>query len=148
MKFRIWDNEVNDFVPVTGMMRDDGEIFIEAKPQEWAAISEYPDRFVVCFSSGMLDDNEREIFHGDIIGAKGFSPMFDDERGTYWVNWGADLQWVCPKRIDEGYGLPLAWGGWDQRVVIGNVFQNRGLVEKTIIPQQETPAGEDYGLHF
>lgn len=129
MKFKIWDNEIKDFVPVTAVLRSDGEIFIEAKPGEWANISEYPGRFIECFSSGMGDDNGREIYHGDIIGVMGKNP-FSSDRGVRWVNWGEDMQWICSEELHHGFGLPLSWAGWQQRVVIGNIFQNRGLIDK------------------
>lgn len=129
MKFRVWDNTWNDWVPTQCAVNNEGRLFIEVNPGQWIDASNHAGRFVICWSASEIDDNGREIFHGDIVGVLAEGEWHKDYTRLHWVNWGSDKQWVLSEQLDRDYGIPTNWSPFKQRVVLGNIFQNRGLID-------------------
>jgi hypothetical protein len=117
IKFRIVDLRYNEVL--------DGKWFLIDRfgnPYDDVGGYEEPDRFKPIFYTGLKDRFGKEIYEGDIVKSYGrVSPV-------KWVNG----LYSCEVTVDYSTApgeLPLYGSNADKVEVIGNIYENKGLIE-------------------
>lgn len=136
IKFRAWDTTRSKMFP---------DIH---KRIDFCEILHMPEPFTVMQYVGLKDKNGKEIYDGDIV--KRMYPKYiysvTDEGDAADMKWVEDISfivytnhgfWVSKEHFGwEGEGL---WD-WDSIEVIGNIYENPGLVAKSDAVQvSDTP---------
>ena len=121
-KFRAWikDYQVMRSVEFLAFNEKDiAEIFTnpeDGEPEDFRH-THSPEQAIVMQSTGMKDDNDVEIYEGDLLsldGSKPYHVYWDD--GAFQVGEVSDLSYV------NGYCVSL--------VVVGNIYENPELLEE------------------
>ena len=111
VKYRVWDNEEKKF-------HYDPEITLNPQGEVFYAGVKYPGRFVVQLFSGFQDENNKDIYEGDMLESK-FEPF------PFLVSWGGGE--------DDNYFTGLNVGTDDVAdgglTVVGNCFETPELIK-------------------
>jgi uncharacterized phage protein (TIGR01671 family) len=136
IKFRVWYNvHEGKMYPVQSIHTNkDGSITVNAtnNPEEWNPIQisgKWQTGYLMQFT-GLLDENDKEIYEGDILTHK------DKDIHVVEYNccrWSARLVKHISSRWPAQY-LDCNWMHWE---VIGNIYENPDLL-------QEEPNQKDY----
>ncbi|HGS3207389.1 TPA: YopX family protein [Streptococcus pneumoniae] len=135
-KFRAWDkarNEMNYKVMVGNCDTDDENwtcpiIWIEEK-KDWLHFDDYDS---IMQSTGLEDENGKEIFEGDIVRATRFLGRADKIGGFY--EYEKDYVGVVKVlegswAIDTGSDAVYLWSEIDENEVLGNIYEHPELLE-------------------
>ena len=128
IKFRAWCEEREKF------LQNQSEVRIEINSPNILKYNPLTggyyatDKIVLMQYTGLKDKNGKEIYEGDIILTVATSD-YPEDTGIKKVIWNDD--WFQFQTIihDNGYGLPLLWGGYKSLEVIGNIYENPELVK-------------------
>ena len=117
IKFRAWDKNLHKFrYP---------DLWDNSMPSNWR------DWYELMQFTGLLDKNGKEIYEGDIVECVAIDGYEDDTRITDVIrNVSGEWQARNPPDIDVVYehGLPITWGGWESKEVIGNIYENPEMI--------------------
>ena len=80
--------------------------------------------------TGLKDKNGKEIYEGDIVAAVA-EPDYEDSSVVSDIMFSSGTAFTVRSRDNTGSyesGLSLSWGGWDNIEVIGNIYENKELL--------------------
>ena len=123
IKFRAWDKEQKEWVKYS--ITDNIPIFCH-NTSRWRTDKE-GERFILCQYIGLKDENDREIYEGDIIKAVSFAKpigivKYSDENQAFIFN---DLD-----KKYRGYSTALMNQFDDGFEILGNIYENPELLEE------------------
>lgn len=123
IKFRAWDKEQKEWVKYS--ITDNIPIFCH-NTSRWKTDKE-GERFILCQYTGLKDENDREIYEGDIIKAVSFAKpigivKYSDENQAFIFN---DLD-----KKYRGYSTALMNQFDDGFEILGNIYENPELLEE------------------
>ena len=123
IKFRAWDKEQKEWVKYS--ITDNIPIFCH-NTSRWRTDKE-GERFILCQYIGLKDENDREIYEGDIINAVSFAKpigivKYSDENQAFIFN---DLD-----KKYRGYSTALMNQFDDGFEILGNIYENPELLEE------------------
>lgn len=141
IKFRGWNKARKVMVYENEDRSSDFWDGIEASPVELVNWGLEAERCGYEFMqwTGLTDKNGKEIYEGDIVVKEGYL-YFDNGEPNYrasveWVGAGlcAVLHCINPKKagISDGIVEPIEDGEEDEFEVIGNIYENPELLEKS-----------------
>lgn len=123
IKFRIWDKEYKDWIaPNRGGITCEGEILCYRQGgfcPGWLEENN-KDNFIVQYFTGYFDENNKEIYDGDII----HQSQRQFECLVFWDN-GWKTKDLCGGFIE-------CLGMHDPNRIIGNVCQNSNLLKELL----------------
>ncbi|MFA5559599.1 MAG: YopX family protein [Methanofastidiosum sp.] len=143
IKFRVWDKEDKKMI-YSGIIDNrefKGELYLSlsgeisifvdedgGKEGLWEHEIEYDkDRFVLMEYTGAIDNNRKEIYEGDILKSE-IEQKYQEKKGLYHIHRvffnEAEL------RFEAEPFLPITWGGYKKREIIGNIYENPELLEE------------------
>ena len=123
IKFRAWDKEQKEWVKYS--ITDNIPIFCH-NTSRWRTDRE-GKRFILCQYTGLKDENEGEIYEGDIIKAVSFAKpigivKYSDENQAFIFN---DLD-----KKYRGYSTALMNQFDDGFEILGNIYENPELLKE------------------
>jgi uncharacterized phage protein (TIGR01671 family) len=107
IKFRAWNTFDNEMIKTS-----DEAIKLMFIPR--------PDKYIFLQFTGLLDKNGKEIFEGDILDHYATSGAVIFEDGMFCLNMQA--------KVNFGHRQPLCYIDVNQAEVIGNVWENKELL--------------------
>lgn len=122
-RFRAWDKETKSMNGMAEIYRNRNQE-IELHPRD--------ENIILTQSTGLRDENEREIFEGDIVKTTRFFGRADEVGGFY--EYDKELigivkvlegAWV----IDTGNDVVHLWAEIEENEVVGNIYENPELLE-------------------
>lgn len=122
-KFRAWDKISKKMFPV--MMIDFGQSYVMIEEINGLWCERGFDEIELMQSIGLIDENGKEIFEGDIVKDGGEDVgvvVYDKECGAYGLKYKSNVI-LTFENIDE-------LGDWKGSAVIGNVWENKELLEE------------------
>lgn len=129
-KFRAWDSERKEMARVINLDTEDCDVrLIDENCGRWTTV--YPYIATVMEYTTMKDNNNKEIYEGDIVEFLDSSESTDSyERDEFWnvgkVFWNTErLGFDVSNRCDVD-----AEDVWTDIRVIGNIFENPKLLEE------------------
>ena len=133
LKYRAWDSAKKEMFKDTFAMTESGQVVVV----EQESVASSPDyvfvvHLVIMQSTGLVDKNGKEIFEGDIVRTTRFLGRADEIGGFYeyekdylGVVKVLEGSWV----IDTGSDAVNLWSEIDENEVLGNIYENRELLE-------------------
>ncbi len=122
IKFRAWDEQ-------SKKMRDWD--FFQALNVRLMFGTKSP--FKVMQFTGLHDKNGKPIYEGDVVYCIATSGRKDteDDNVRRTIVAAECGQW---QTVQTGYfhGLPINWGGYESLEIIGNIYENPELIEKSV----------------
>ena len=121
-KFRAWDKKCNEMFKDTFAITESGQVIIvEQKSVFDTPEYVFTDGLIIMQSTGLADENGKEIFEGDVVHAYG--------EDTYLIG---VIEYFdnsyCIKSKNGIYNL--LWTNAEQYEIIGNIYENTELVEE------------------
>ena len=126
IKFRIWDKRENSFYPELYLRHYNVAVSWDGGTIYQNFISgdrEVGNEVIVQQYTGLKDKNGKEIYEGDIVKATSDQYINENFVGKVIFDEGCFLTWINKNDIR---GI---WGE-DDIEVIGNIFENKDLLEK------------------
>ena len=127
IKFRAWDRELKEWTNYS-ISNIDGTLidFYNKEAGFWESDRE-GERFTLCQYTGLRDENDGEIYEGDIIKAVSFAKpigivKYSDENQAFIFN---DLD-----KKYRGYSTALMNQFDDGFEILGNIYENPELLEE------------------
>ena len=125
IKFRAWDKELKNWADYA--IAYDRLSFLDENTGCWKTDKE-GERFILCQYIGLKDDEDREIYEGDIVKATSFAKpigivKYSDENQAYLFN---DLD-----KKYRGYSTALMNQFDDGFEILGNIYENPELLEES-----------------
>lgn len=121
-KYRAWDKEFKEMVPVDALVFD--EQVIKATYQNGSIVKDDVKNYELMQSTGLHDKNGKEIFEGDIVDFKGRKAI---------VKWHGSYASFIYEFVDELKNRTVEWQplylSYYHFEIIGNLFENPGLLE-------------------
>lgn len=102
-KFKVWDHELNCWVPERTMIDSGGNLHIDVAGKEWTEPGD-PERFTVCKYTGEYDSNDHDIFNCDILKIE-----YDDGETTEALVYFECGAYVVDCDFGEADTLPIGW---------------------------------------
>lgn len=124
-KFRAWDSERKEMARVINLDTEDCDVrLIDENCGRWTTV--YPYIATVMEYTTMKDNNQNEIYEGDIV------EFLDYEHDEFWnrgvVVWSSErLGFDITNRIDVD-----ECEVWHDIKVVGNIFENKELLDEYI----------------
>lgn len=115
-KYRAWDKEFKEMVQVNALVLD--EQVIKATYKNGNIVKEDMKNYELMQSTGLKDNNGREIFEGDIVRFFDslYTVFYDIEEGSYRLK-PHDTRWVvdymCNFSSEESFEI------------VGNIYENK-----------------------
>ena len=124
IKFRAWDKELKNWADYA--IAYDRLSFLDESTGWWKTDKE-GERFILCQYTGLKDENDMEIYEGDIIKAVSFAKpigivKYSDENQAFIFN---DLD-----KKYRGYSTALMNQFDDGFEILGNIYENPELLEE------------------
>lgn len=124
-RYRAWDKEFKEMVQVDALVFD--ERIIKATYKNGNIVKEDLKNYVLMQSTGLKDKNGKEIFEGDILCDEGIE---QENEFVYVTVSYKDGMWVCNQITSDSCGYSGALNEFsDDYSVIGNIYENTGLLE-------------------
>ena len=132
-KFRAWDSAKKEMIKDTFAITESRQVVV-VKQEDVMCPPDYVfvDNLVIMQSTGLKDQNGKEIFEGDIVRTTRFLGRADEIGGFYeyekdYVGVVKVLEgsWV----IDIGIVAVRLWSEIDESEVLGNIYENPELLE-------------------
>jgi hypothetical protein len=117
-KYKVWDTQEKCWVPERVMITSDGVLHIEVADREWTVPGD-PERFVVCWFTGLHDKNGKEIFEGDILGLNGINTSVVFHEASFCMDSQSENRMPSPLHGDRTR----------MYTVVGNIYENPQLLE-------------------
>ncbi len=114
LKFRVWDKRPDGL----------GMLYNAQSHPFWFDFLDYPKIYEVMQFTGLLDNEGKEIYEGDILSCHAFDGWFDD--GGHSFNFEVKHSIIKSGESDISGFVRVP----ESRVVIGNVFENPELLKK------------------
>ena len=128
-KFRAWHNELGRMMSISDMwfnVDSLGEIGLnDSVMNDYITVS--PDEIELMQSTGLKDKNGKEIFEGDILCDEGIE---QEDEFVYVSVSSKEGMWICTQITNEDCGYSGALNEFvSDYSIIGNVYENKGLLE-------------------
>lgn len=123
IKFRAWDKDLKRWTNYS--IDDDLLMFYDKHAECWEADQE-GERFILCQYTGLKDNEDREIYEGDIVKAISFA------RWIGVVKYSDKNQAFIFEDIDKNYrGSIVFMSQFAQNFkILGNIYENPGLLKE------------------
>ena len=122
LKFRVWNEDENKFMPSGLIGISDGK-FIDLK--NGSVHFDNDDKIIEQFT-GLVDKNGKEIFEGDVLKLAGFG-------GVFRVRYVKAHAMFIAEQIENDYSdaraVPFSDLARDEMVIIGNIHENGDLLK-------------------
>lgn len=125
IKFRIWDEELNEMLQPDQVCVGQNTIFIDTG-KEWTDVPQL-ERFRTMQYTGLKDKNAKEIYEGDIV------DLWPDQNDKIWhrvIEY--DTAAFHSRAIHTNANHPLHFHKYSPNkdwVVIGNIYENPELLK-------------------
>ena len=125
IKFRAWDRELKRWTNYS--IDDDLLMFYDKHAECWETDQE-GERFILCQYTGLKDNEDREIYEGDIVKAISFARWigvveYSDENQAFIFN---DLD-----KKYRGYSTAFMNQFDDGFEILGNIYENPELLKES-----------------
>ena len=122
-KFRAWDKTTSKLHVVNGIYCDNKKIhYIDDNRVRFVGF----DNVIIMQSTGLKDKNGKEIFEGDVVRQVRTQPTTENEIITGIVTM-LEGGWLIVNDAEQ-FASAL-WSETDENEIIGNIYENKGLLE-------------------
>ena len=130
-KFRAWHNELGRMMSIINIFLNDGEIeeldLNDAVMSDWITV--YPKEIKLMQSTGLVDEDDKEIFEGDILKVK----IMNGQSWLETVRYNDEKAMFISKEVNRKVPESPLYDLFNTDLfvveIIGNIYENPELLE-------------------